>query len=1094
MAYSDYDQNQIVAQIQAYFHLNRAVDGNFLAGRTLSPIDGQLNEATTTAIQAWIRQTNPEGLTDTLDPSNPQDLSRLYAAVQAGMFDNPTLQARLQTMAQATTQTSRALEEQALRLMEEKQLLEMRRATPLLGVGEDIVRQLHGDIDARLAVLPAEFAAARDTFRLSREMGADPELREMLRAGAALLHYDAGRVPVLAADADDQEATRTAGNKLLTRPLPQRPAPLAQTQPEQVQPEPEPEPEADPEPEARPTPVATRTATPVPRPQSVDDFTIWYMSNIALNNGDYSIHTQRVWQNIRQSSEPSGQVIENYLTELARQFAEANNGNAMPANQIGQMREQLVTQIAGLQTIQRDLNGIRPTPEQIADQFIQARVATQLPADSPEIARVRNAVIAYESIQPTPEDAVRVMRESWEAIPNLPNTPDHYAQLLEQKIAHYQTAEGGNLDPMTAASRAMVDIRAQVDRDNGAVSHAIVDDRHPYYQSEIMSMGTWLRGRLYAEQQVASGAAETRLDAMETIDAFAYGVHRRATIEHATLAAAQAQPQPTPVTADPSPLITPGAPVPQTALDNAAAFVTRYASGLPEIEQNNIRDMIIRLESFGAGIAADDPALAENRTYAEANPLTGRDALQAAETVGLIDLSTELAAKQQGLTPGNIGMEITHNDDGTLRSVTYYNGMEDAATRQTYQMTGEELAAVNQRIQWVQQNYPRLAETLRAAGLPAYSHYALTAPESAPLPDPGPATQTFGEEFHANNPFRTTVALTALENPGLVDEQANNLARAIALSSENGQVTLDQAVLTHLALHTEGATGALSDDQKASLAVIAAELGVEPGHSFAANDPRLLEAVAAYANGMPVADLPAQWKQSFAQAAAGVSLTEARPADPVVDQRPGRLSDEFASEAATPAPQLAPLNADEVSTRLDQLSGLTEAHMNNLMTRGVTEKVQALYEARSGGDPARMLQAGHQLATTIAGSAATQQMDLLRQNWDNLHPYFARIGETVGPTDYEKGLQILRTRSQDILGANQWDSEFSYDLPDRIDSFRRLEGIRTPFAGEAAAIETMAARSGVDLTAPAPATEQTPEAATQQPQADRAWYDPRGWF
>lgn len=1006
MAYPDYDQPQIIAQIQAYFQLSRAVEPGFLQGTALDPVNGELGPATSAAIAAYIQE---HGLGETVRPDDPAYLQNLYTAVQTGLADNPAIQARLLAMADAAGQNPGALEERALSLFEEQQRLQFRRQTTPAGLDDQTRDGLHGEIDLRLVALQTEFGQAEEAYRLAQGM-TDPEQRELLRAGNALAGL--GGQVLIADPAEERTATMAAAGSLKAngnRPF-QRPAQpqvqLAQAEgviATDAAPGAEPEPEPEPEEEQPVTTGATRqpAAQPPARPPA-DDYSIWFMMNVVLNNGAYGVHTQRVWQDIRENQIAPGQAIENYLLDFARRYSDANGNRPLPDATTATMREQLVTQVAALQTIEGQIQGVRPTPEQIADTYIQNRVLPQMQqgsrdvyqamqrdgatfedaankwlddnggygnpqereamlagmrADIDAIPRLHEAVRAYEAIDPTPEDALRVMRESWAGIPNLPNTPDHYAQLLEQRIAHYQTAAGGDLDPMTAISRAAVDIRAQVDRDNGAPARAIVDENHTYYQSDIMQMGDWLRGRMYAGQQVEAAAERgetlSRLDAMKTLDSYGYLAYRRTTLEQAmTTAYEQAQVAPR-----------------------------------PEVQ------------------------------------------------------ATPLAA------------------------------------------------------------------------------------EPLPEPVPVPSTVNYGDEFHANNPFRMTVANADLENPALITEQATNLAWAIVHGSENGQVTLEDAARAHHQLRDEDFTGTLTDDQRARLATIAAELGVEPGQTFAANDPRLLESVAAYANNMTVAQLPAEWKQAFAATAANITVPQpevrAEPAPPVTEDAapiasglPGRLSDEFTAsrdaqaaapvlEQQTPQPS-ATLAADTEAV----FSSLQDSYMSYMASlpmamsredvqfmRDAQQRFETLQQAHDSGDPARTLHESRAFSEFMREGLATRQTAFMQQNWNQIHPYFAHIGETVGATDYAKGAEVLRQRQGDIIDAT-YDHRGAgvRELLSERDAFTDIDRPLQGFEEQSRAIATLATSNGIDLNAPLPAPPTPDAAAASPPQDQRSWYDPRGWF
>ena len=109
-------------------------------------------------------------------------------------------------------------------------------------------------------------------------------------------------------------------------------------------------------------------------------------------------------------------------------------------------------------------------------------------------------VEAYESITIAPADAIRHMAEGWSQRTDLPNTPEHYIQYMEERIEFYQTNEGGSLDVQTASVRAALDARNQIDLDKGVPPRAIHGPNHPGYDNAMSLFEDSIRNSILVDQ------------------------------------------------------------------------------------------------------------------------------------------------------------------------------------------------------------------------------------------------------------------------------------------------------------------------------------------------------------------------------------------------------------------------------------------------------------------------------------------------------------------------------------------------------------------------------------------------------------------
>ena len=109
-------------------------------------------------------------------------------------------------------------------------------------------------------------------------------------------------------------------------------------------------------------------------------------------------------------------------------------------------------------------------------------------------------VEAYESVTITPADAIRHMAEGWSQRTDLPNTPEHYIQFMEERIEFYQSDEGGSLDAQTASVRAALDSRNQIDLDKGVPPRAVHGPDHPGYDSAMALFEDSIRNSILVDQ------------------------------------------------------------------------------------------------------------------------------------------------------------------------------------------------------------------------------------------------------------------------------------------------------------------------------------------------------------------------------------------------------------------------------------------------------------------------------------------------------------------------------------------------------------------------------------------------------------------
>lgn len=221
-------------------------------------------------------------------------------------------------------------------------------------------------------------------------------------------------------------------------------------------------------------------------------------------------------------------------------------------------------------------------------------------------------------------------------------------------------------------------------------------------------------------------------------------------------------------------------------------------------------------------------------------------------------------------------------------------------------------------------------------------------------------------------------------------------------------------------------------------------------------------------------------------------LTEAAP-EPAADAevQTEAVPEETQPEPVAAVPQLTPgfegdyqlMFADTQMAYLDFLGGtpMTMSTEDMQFVQDVNHRYDAAMEAYNGGDQIAAVRAAHDLTSFARDGLEAREMAFVREHWDQLYPYFGHIGETVGPQDYERGLEVLRTRQQEIIDAT-FDHRGA-DVRELLRDRRAFDEIHRPleaFDQETKDIEALAAQNGIALTSdPAPDTAETPVVARQ---------------
>ena len=133
------------------------------------------------------------------------------------------------------------------------------------------------------------------------------------------------------------------------------------------------------------------------------------------------------------------------------------------------------------------------------------------------------------------------------------------------------------------------------------------------------------------------------------------------------------------------------------------------------------------------------------------------------------------------------------------------------------------------------------------------------------------------------------------------------------------------------------------------------------------------------------------------------------------------------------------------------------------------QNVNDLYFAASdaylSGDRIGALRAAYELSSFASDAFAQKERAFVEQHWEQLYPYFERIGENVAPNDYEAGLEVLREHEREIIGATYHHR--GAQLRELLRDRRAFEKISTPageFSAHTQAIEELADEHGIALT------------------------------
>lgn len=311
---------------------------------------------------------------------------------------------------------------------------------------------------------------------------------------------------------------------------------------------------------------------PAAAPMAASSAAAYFIDNVVLNGKGYDIHSRRVWNDIRQNGTDPGHAIEDYLTAYQKSFPAGNRGKTLPAAEINKIRDGMVDQISHLIKLQNQMKDTVVTPDQLASHYIKNSLPESFKGNA--IAEVAQAIRDYESIAPTADDAARIMRKSWQEHNVDAARIPAYETLLKERIAACKDAPNSSYDDITATARAMVDLRAQIDRDRGAPPRSIVDQNHPNYQSDITTMGDWLRKQMYLEQETAKAAAQGRstslTEIMEPLEKSRYTTYRRTNFADTAVEVYESG-KPSPAAPAPAPTAAAAPPPKTTAVPPAAA-------------------------------------------------------------------------------------------------------------------------------------------------------------------------------------------------------------------------------------------------------------------------------------------------------------------------------------------------------------------------------------------------------------------------------------------------------------------------------------------------------------------------------------------
>ncbi|MCB9991263.1 MAG: hypothetical protein H6867_07760 [Rhodospirillales bacterium] len=587
MAFTDYDQSQIIEQIQAFFLMQRLSNPEFLKGMDFDPVNGQLgdaNSATNQAISTFLKHMGVAE--DQVNPANPNYLETAHWYAGKIMARDMTAQYHLKRLEEVMDNDPESLSEEVREMYDRR--IELQQQIDHANAEMD---QIERDVES---------GARKDYGNAGKiQTARDMSIIRMERLERRLLEIKEVR------DLTNDPAKR----KLYE---------TAQTLTEEGKISPAKPPAAKADAEAEQKKTVQQEQKPPPQPE-MDDSSIYFINMFAMNNPNISTHTGHVWQSMKAEGLSAGDAIDKYIANYADRYKAEHDGQDISASVLKNMQNSIIGDVRHLRQVEASIQGVAPTPEMIADNFVSTRImpkmddatrsvydamnngnlsfddalnqyfekreelygqlgtqdkskpgiAAALENNRPlsdtektqlteqiktqllDIDTIRQGVKEYEGVTLTAEDTVSTMRASWAQHGRLPNSMDHYTDMLKQKIERYQSAEGGNLDQQTACARAAVDIRGQIDMDRGVPPHAVVNENHVYYNNDISIMEGWLRKEAYVKQGGGLSAEEARTMAgneqdmtnLSKIDVYTqkygaiYGLYRRSNMEEAMIGA-----------------------------------------------------------------------------------------------------------------------------------------------------------------------------------------------------------------------------------------------------------------------------------------------------------------------------------------------------------------------------------------------------------------------------------------------------------------------------------------------------------------------------------------------------------------------------
>ncbi len=545
MAYSDYTQAEILAQIQAFFHLKDATAANGTSDNELSPIDGQYNEVLQASIGQYLED---NGLAGTLTPGAPDFYQQFYRALREDIVSDPAIAQRLEEMAANPDALS----------PEERQML--RAASALNGFGGDVMiedRQTERNATAQAAMDIKEKGNSFSADNMSNNMPLSEYQTVAASQGLAFLQQEGLMTPelrtIIGEEADtagdyraierairsNEDAIRARATSIVSDPamagagnIFMMQAVLGMFDPAEygtalI--------ESDYQNEnsfwegytldmlrsftgisgpAATAEAAADAAAEPGTPVQPDNYTAYFIDNVVLNRHDYSLHSRYVWNEMQENEGlESGAAITAYIDDYATRYEAANEGQKFTDSDRETLRARLEAEIGQLEDIARQLDNVEITAEQIADTFLETRAADATDPDA-----LRAAITEYEAVEVTRDAAVQIMKESWS---NYYDRADvaRYVAAYEERVDELIESSGDQMDNETLLARAAVDVRAMVDEENGVPGQAIVDENHSFYQGDILQFGEFFRNQMISAEN------------LDVLYDYNYGAFRRGTIE-----------------------------------------------------------------------------------------------------------------------------------------------------------------------------------------------------------------------------------------------------------------------------------------------------------------------------------------------------------------------------------------------------------------------------------------------------------------------------------------------------------------------------------------------------------------------------------